>query len=191
MTQPAAAPAADAPLTVKDLLEAILDRSGVDVVQHSHADHFVWFGAPGQSPLTFTHGKPMPMRATLDVLWMFQEEEEVRVYAVPNLTATSEQPEALRCYTFSKKAPTYFVENFPPDAFVQALADEWVVKAEGQTTVEREVGKIVEYVSELDAGYPLSQLAEDIETGAYDEEDEDETPETPPGPVLVPAPPAE
>lgn len=191
MTQPAP----DKPVTtLKDLIDAIEERCEVDFTVQPVGDHCVWFPQPGKTePLVFAVGEPLPLKPTLDILFVFQDETEIRVYAVPGKAASG--PEKLRCYTLSKSAPTYFVDLLPADAFVSIVADEWLLKSEGSTTLERERARVLDYLdawmtdAEAMAKSPAAVIGEiraGIEEGVHAEPDEEE-----PEPEAPPAPPAE
>lgn len=195
MTQPAPEPS-EAPLTMKDLLDGIAERSGVDFLEQAIGDHAVWFPPPTDksTPTVLAIGQPMPMRATLTLYFLFQDEGEIRAYAGPGAKAEpGAEPEKLRCYTFSKRAPVYFVDLLPAEAFVQLVADECLVKAEGSTTAERErelvVAHIGAMVTELekqdrearpDAVSALQSLLTDLEN--EDHLGEEEAPDPAPDP---------
>jgi hypothetical protein len=211
MTQPATVPAPpeteaedDSPLTMKDLIDEITERSGVDFLEQALADHAVWFPPPGRpEPTVLALGQPMPMRPALTIYFLFQDEGEIRAYAGPGAKAEpGTEPEKLRCYTFSKSAAVYFVDLLPAEAFVQLVSDECLVKAEAVTTVERERERVVAHlgqlVAELEAGTPshdqtvaaqaLRGALSDIEDGDHLDEGEEPEPDPAPGsPAPAPA----
>jgi hypothetical protein len=207
MTQPAPTTPAPAeteegdPLTMKDLMDEIAERAGVDILEQAIGDHAVWYPPPGRPdhPTVLAVGQPMSMRPSRVLYFLFQDADEYRAYAGPGATPEpGSDPEKLCCYTFSKRGPVYFVDLLPAEAFVQLVADEWVVKAEGSTTAERERERVVAHlgalVAELEQGTPshdqtiaaraLRGALTDIEN--EDHLDEGEEPETEPE---TPAPP--
>jgi len=193
MTQPAAPTDPQTLDAAKKIAAQIQKESGVsDMTKLPIGDHVVWYPWPGyalengQAPegCMFKLLQPVPFKTVFSVFALFADEDEYRVYTVPNATASHDpqkQEQVLRCYHLSKAGPHYHVDNLTLDAFITMVASEWSVMAYGLTTVESERASIAGFLrAELSSGTSLSDLADLIESGEYDLDDEDE-PEPAPG----------
>jgi len=196
-------------ITFEEITARIVKESGnVDIGGLPFGDHVMWYGmqdvseqGDGTSVVTtrgttvFRVAQPLPMAATLTVFQIYADEDEIRVYAAPNKEAAKAgKQEALRCFHLSKKAPVYFVENMPLDAFITAIASELSVLAYDMTPVDREREQIAEFIREEAKTGRSSpyEMADRIESGEYAEDDEEEedapAPAPPAGPSAVATP---
>jgi hypothetical protein len=109
-------------MNVGDLAKKIAGLAQVETDMLPFGGGFVW-KAPDGKAFAFFQGKPSPLNDKMLVFTMFQNEYEVRVYAVPT-KADGDDKAAPTRYTFTKAAPTYFVESMRMETFIYEVADE-------------------------------------------------------------------
>lgn len=177
------------PVTVKDMVERALKESGADADSLPVADHLVWQKAPGGEVLRLDVGKEVPMAPGFVVIAIFPDDNEYRAYAV----STKDQPRVMH---FARAGVTYLVEKLQTlDAFVTTLASEYGMLGYGMKPIEKERIAIAEFVrGKVDSGESLADIADQIESGDYEDEEEDDpepmpapsTTKTEPSPPLAP-----
>lgn len=194
MTQPAEKP--PEMVTFKQVAERIREESGVDPLTLPTAVEVVWFPPPTAGgitpiPVQIRIGEAYPQYKSHNVLAIFDDEEEIRVYTFPGTSADPKNPMAAapRGYHLSKKAPTYVVKIYPIDALVTAIASDQSLVAYDMTPVERARIEIGAYIRE-NADKTIADLADDIESGEYedDEDDDDDDDKEPPKAPAAPNP---
>jgi hypothetical protein len=75
--------------------------------------------------VNFTTGKPSPIDDGMTVIAVFNDDNEIRVYAVP-LEGSTSGDQTLKRYRVTKISPTIFVESMPVDTFKACVAQELV-----------------------------------------------------------------
>lgn len=152
----------------------------------------------------FDIGQPCPIKPSLIVFGLFEEENEVRVYC---MGPSDPQPEekaylVLARYRLSKAASIYSMDELTPNAFIDEMSDEFVQLREGLNSAEKERAAVLEYgeiMAEHAPGetpYTLKEFLEDlreglhVESGENDEEDEPEPPAVKSEPPAVKSEPA-
>jgi hypothetical protein len=123
------------PKTVPELMAQIVDMSGEDVSKLPVGKGFCWFGMYDQNqklgpPVTFRVGDRSPFNKRMGVVALFQNDAEVRVYAIPLEKPEKNEEVAFTRHTLSKTAPTFFWEALPPDVFQAEIASELIVLGE-------------------------------------------------------------
>lgn len=146
-------------------------------------------------PTRIEAGKPCPVAPGRTVFDMFEDADEIRIYAIG-----SEVPPAL--IRLSKVAPIFTLREMTLDTFVDEVAEELSEVEDEMTTAEKERDAIVEYGASLvnsealgtSGLYPLSDFLQDIDEGKHLESppdgDDDELEETDKAPEASAAPPA-
>lgn len=172
MTQPA--PTAQQ-ITLKDMIERAMKESGADMDSLPVADYLVWQKAPNGEILTVTVGKELPMAPGFIVIAIFPDDSEYRAYAV-----SGKADQVPRVVHFARAGVTFLVEKLQTlDAFVTTLAAEFGMIGYGMKPIEKERAAIADFVrGKVDSGEALSDVADQIESGDYEDEEEDDEPET-------------
>jgi hypothetical protein len=171
------------PLTLKDVTSQIEVRAALPKdIELPRPNHYSWWHPEFKKYVTFVVGKPFPWRDQLDVYAAFRDVDELRIYTVPGSgedgkpkTPAEEWP--LRRWVLSKRNMGCFeCEDLTWEVFVQSVADEWVIVAEGMRTAERERASIVEFLLAVE-GTTCAEAAVLIQDGIHAAPDEPEEPE--------------
>lgn len=182
MTQPSE------PITVNTLMTAIQERVGrlgVDIDDLPVAQVYSWWHPMYGKYQDFRHGERHPWDDGLLVVGLFRDDDEVRVYTVrdkPTTGADKQDVSPFKRFILSKRNQSYEVELLTHEGFVESIADEWMVVAEGMTTADAERDRIVKFLKKkgFNASAELVEALEHLE----DEEDEPEPQgSTPPSPL--------
>lgn len=174
---------------------AALVGKDINILELPQADHFAWWHPEHKKYVTFKRGQPHPWFPKVQVCAMFRDVDELRVYTVP-AGPMGEEPGPdgkmapvwpFRRYYLSKKdGGSFEVENLYTQAgFIEAIADEWVLVAEGVRSAERERNQVVAFLEALDEGDKASDAAPLIAAGQHwiEEPEEPGAPETPEAPA--------
>jgi hypothetical protein len=108
----------------------------------------------------FQVGKPCPFNTSMDVLMIFEDDGEARIYAVQTRPEPFATPLPGTLYRISKVSPVYSATAMPPDVFKQEIAKELQVlyddtefvapddnekpETEGEDASDEEVDRVVE-----------------------------------------------
>jgi len=146
-------------------------------------------------PMLLSKYADWPMSAGTLIFEMFEDETEVRVYAIPKMSKdmTEKPPVVLNRYRICKAnpLPTYGVEAMVLETWMNEVAREWD-EVDGdisavEIAVEEERDDVVEYLKSLPADYQIKDAIEDVEEKLHlveteddddDEEEEEEKKET-------------
>jgi hypothetical protein len=172
-------------ISLKDILVRIKEESGVDPNDVPNGEQCVWYGPPGgNDPLQLIQVRvahEFKLFKQHKVIAIFHDEDEFRVYTLLDGQPDPKAPllAAPRCTHLSTHGPVYFMEILPLDAFVTAVATDWSLLAYDMTPVERARVQIGTYVREnedaIKAGtMSFEDLADDIESGEYEDEEEED-----------------
>lgn len=143
------------------------------------------------TPMTVMKNTPWPPNPMYVVAELFDDEDEVRVYAIASKDKDSGISFGMR-YTISKSCPlpVYTASGMFLDVWVGALAKEWEAVDRKTNTAEveeiaaeEEREDVIEYLKSLPAEYQIKDAIEDIKEKLHlvetdDEDDEDEEEET-------------
>jgi hypothetical protein len=115
--------------TVETVMQRIVKLSGIDDSMIPVGRGFAWFGnydERGQlgPPIVLKLGERSPFNKRMGIVAMFQNETEVRMYAVPLEKPEKNEIATPTRHTLSKTAPTFFFEALPHDVFEAEIADE-------------------------------------------------------------------
>lgn len=102
----------------KKLWDEVEEMSGVSLQNMPVGRQFGWY-----DKRLFAVGEPIPLKPSLVAFAMFQDEDEVRVYATMIQGAAGE-PQAPHRFTLSKRGPTVFIELMNLDVLKAELAGE-------------------------------------------------------------------
>jgi hypothetical protein len=167
--------------TMKEFGERIMVAAGVDVDELPHGVMFTWFGAPNGSPTVFRQGEPAPLDPQSRVIALFQNDDAARIYTIalvpPDPKPADWKPKAPARYTFSKLAPTYFVETMTLEVMADEIGDEWSELADGVSSGQRELDAVIEHIEGLDEWVGKSTLIAELQGGLHhgvDGDDEEE-----------------
>ena len=145
------------------------------------------------------HGETLPFDPFSRVIAIFQNDAVVRVYTLGAAPPKEGKPAGWKDqpptrYTITKTAPTYVAETMNLDAMADEIIDEWTEVAEGMSSAESELEKVIDYVSGLDDIIAretlLGELRDRLHREGGDDEDDgdDETTQTEPAATTGPAP---
>jgi hypothetical protein len=128
------------------------------------------------TPMTLTRAKPWPPNPNYVIAEIFDDDAEIRVYAVPQSAPTTPVIAAMR-YRISKAShlPTYTVDALWIDTWIDAIVDEWSeidgeVNAEThalQEGMETECETTIAYLKTLKEGYRIVDLIADLKDGTH------------------------
>jgi hypothetical protein len=129
--------------TIGDLMQKVVELAGVDDSLIPIGRGFAWFGMYTQDgklgpPVTIKLGEPSPFNKRMGIVAMFQNETEVRVYAVPIEKPEKNEIATPTRHTLSKQAPTFFFEALPQDVFEAEVADELCELDEQTATIAKD-----------------------------------------------------
>jgi hypothetical protein len=121
-----------ASLSMKDFAEKLLVDAGVADIEVANLSSVVWFRGPWCKPeepvTTVRHGDPCPFNPAVSVFAMYQDDEEFRIYAVPNAPPAPSQgpppPTRMARYRLSKKACVYGCESMTVGTFAEEMIEE-------------------------------------------------------------------
>jgi hypothetical protein len=175
MTQPAAVKA----LTFDEIITRIRDRVerfGVDVDDLPAASVYAWWSPQYGKYQHFRLGEEHPWDKQLRVAFLFREDNAIRAYTVPGPDWKPKEGDQhpLKRWILSKENQSYEVETLTLEGFIQGVADEWMVVAEGMTTADAERDRIVDFLKTKGWG-----VAADAVEALEHLEGEDEEPEAP------------
>jgi hypothetical protein len=167
-------------LTLSDVTRQIEARADLPKdIELPRPNHYSWWHPQFGKYVVFKIGAPFPWRETLDVFACFRDADELRIYTVPG--SVDGKPKALdkdewplRRWVLSKRNMGSFeCEDLTWAVFVQSVADEWVIVAEGMRTAERERAAVVEFLLTVEAT-TCAEAAALIQDGVHVAPDEDE-----------------
>lgn len=175
-------------LTLTDLVKQIQERSGLsEGIELPKPNHYSWWHPEFNKYVVFKLTEPFPWREELSVFACFRDVDELRVYTVPGQGADGKPKDLkgewpLRRWVLSKRnMGTFECEDLTWEVFVQSVADEWAIVAEGMKTAERERAQVVDFLSTIE-GTTCAEAAVMIQEGIHTAPDEPETPEKPEAP---------
>jgi len=157
--------------TIGELMTRIVKLSDVDDSLIPIGRGFAWFGLYDKDnklgpPVTFRIGEQSPFNKRMGVVAMFQNETEVRVYAVPIEKPEKNEIATPTRHTLSKLAPTFFFEALPQDVFEAEVADELC-----------ELNEQTAFADKDDDGEPLLIRPKDLEESGGGEPELEPEPE--------------
>jgi hypothetical protein len=160
--------------TMEQIGEDIARLVGQPIDTLPQPDHYAWWhpekknedGSKG-GYVTFKRGEPFPWFGKVTITAMFRDADELRIYTLP-AGPMGEKEWGVRRYFLSKKdGGSFEVENLPPDAFVQCIADEWILVADQVRSAEREKNQIVAFLETLEEGVMANEAADAIAQGHH------------------------
>jgi hypothetical protein len=162
------------PLTLRDLAVQIEARSALPKdTELPRPNHYSWWHPEFKKYVVFKLEQPFPWRDTLMVFACFRDADELRVYTVPAQGPDGKPKELekdewpLRRWVLSKRnMGTFECEDLTVEVFVQSIADEWAIVAEGMKTAERERVQIVEFLLTVE-GTTCAEAAALIQEGIH------------------------
>lgn len=185
------------PLTLIDLAKLIEKRTALpESTELPKVNHYSWWHPEFNRYVVFKLGQPFPWRDTLQVFACFRDADELRVYTVPGEGPDGKPKELekgewpLRRWVLSKRnMGTFECEDLSVEVFVQAVADEWTLVAEGMKTAERERAQVVEFLLTIE-GTTCAEAGALIQEGVHVAPPDPEEPEEPKDDLRGHVPPA-
>lgn len=136
------------------------------------------------TPMVLQRRGSWPMTDGVLIFEMFEDEDELRVYAMPTKTKDGKPANAMVRYRINKACslPVYGAEMMPLETWMNLIAEEWqaldadINVAEVAVEVERDA--VLAYLRSVPADYLVKDAADDIEEELHlvevDETDESE-----------------
>lgn len=121
----------------------------------------------------FNYGEVCPVTPGRKIFEMFEDPDEIRVYTYTD----GKEAWALAVLRLSRSAAIFSIREMTPQAFIDAVVNEWSELQEGAATDETEREAILAYGQDVVGripSYPLADFLDDIDGEVHLEDPEDD-----------------